>query len=415
MKIVFLSDDFPPQSFGGAGISTYELARGMQRAGHKVFVITTCRDAADAKTLVYDGLTIHRIASNYHPRWRFYRNLWNVPAVRKVAVLLKEIRPDVVHANNIHYYLSYRCLKVAKRYAPAVVFTARDHMLFNFGKLETRQYLETFNPRTTWRDHLRQAGKRYNPLYTFFVRRYLRYVDRIFAISNALRDAMEQNGIKPVSVIHNGIEADEWKIEQTAVQHFREKHNLVNKRILLFSGRLSSSKGGAKVIEALRSIVREVPDAVLLVVGTIDEYARSMQRYADASGVGAHLIFSGWINRNEIKYAYGVADVVLMPSIYLEPFGRISIEAMAAGKPVVGTCFGGTPEVVEDGVTGYIVNPLHPEEIAVKTIDLLKNSEKAVQFGKAGHARLLERFSLEEKVREYIMAYESVIEEEGRL
>jgi len=70
MRILFLQDDFPPQSFGGAGISTYELAVGMKDAGHEVFVITTCRKKNDAGEFDYHGIKIFRIMSNYPGRWR---------------------------------------------------------------------------------------------------------------------------------------------------------------------------------------------------------------------------------------------------------------------------------------------------------------------------------------------------------
>lgn len=90
MKILFLSDDFPPQSFGGAGISTYELAVGMKDAGHKVFVITTCRKKSDAGELDYHGIKIFRIASDYPDKWRAYRSLYNQPVVCEVEELLKK-------------------------------------------------------------------------------------------------------------------------------------------------------------------------------------------------------------------------------------------------------------------------------------------------------------------------------------
>src|SRR3990167_770143 len=102
MKIVFLSDDFPPTSFGGAGISTYELALGMKKAGHEVFVITTCRKGSDAGEIEYQGLRVFKIASDYAPRWRAYISLYNIPVIRRVESLLKEIVPDVVHINNVH-------------------------------------------------------------------------------------------------------------------------------------------------------------------------------------------------------------------------------------------------------------------------------------------------------------------------
>src|SRR3989344_1512538 len=177
MKVLFLSDDFPPISFGGAGISTYELALGMKKAGHEVFVITTCRKKSDMGQSDYNGLKIFKITSDYHERWRAWVSLYNPPVVRKVEALLKKIQPDVVHANNIHYYLSYYCLKIAKKYAKTVVWTARDAMAFSYGKLTTKRYLSTLDTRLSWRDNIKQAGKRYNPLRNFFIKKYIKYAN----------------------------------------------------------------------------------------------------------------------------------------------------------------------------------------------------------------------------------------------
>ncbi len=414
MKIVFLQDDFPPLSFGGAGISTYELARGMQKCGHEVFVITTCRKGSDAGVVEYHGIKIHKIASDYNPRWRAYVSVYNVPVVRQVEQLLKEIKPDVVHISNVHYYLSYRTLAVAKKYAKVVVFTARDTMTICYGKLGTKRYLESFDSRTTWRDHLGQAKKRWNPLLNFFIKRYLACADALFAISKSLQEAMKRNGIQNVEVIYNGIDLNEWNVTVDAVQEFKTKHALGDKKILFFGGRLSEAKGGLKALEALTHIVKVIPNAVLLIAGSVDTYAQAMKAYAQKFGIGENLVFTGWIEREEIKVAYATADVVLMPSIYLDPFGRINIEAMASKKPVVGTCYGGTPEIIVDGVTGYIVNPLYPNEIAEKSIDLLKNPEKAKQFGEAGYTRARQNFNLEDKVKEYILCYTKLLQKKLR-
>lgn len=408
MKIVFLQDDFPPQSFGGAGISTYELAIGMKEAGHEIFVITTCRKKSEAGEKNYHGLRVFKIASDYPERWRAYVSLYNRPVVRQVEERLKKIRPDVVHVNNIHSHLSYHCLKVAKKHVKVVVFTARDVMTFNFAKLETRRYLENFDYRTTWLDHLTQARKRWNPFRNFFIRRYLGYADRIFAISKSLQEALLQNGIKGVEVIYNGIDVREWEVNPADVAHFRVEHGLLGKKVLLFGGRLSEAKGGVKVLEALAGIAKEMPDVVLLVAGSVDGYAQVMKEYAEKLSVGKHLVFTGWIEREEIKIAYSVSDVVLMPSICFDAFGRVNIEAMVSRKPVVSTCYGGSPEIVVDGVTGYVVNPLYAKEIALKTIDLLKDPKKAKKFGKAGYERAKTNFSLNDVVEKYIAVYKTL-------
>src|SRR3989344_117193 len=388
MKILFLSDDFPPQSFGGAGISTYDLARGMKKAGHEVFVITTCRKESESGELNYDGLKVFRIASNYPGRWRSYVSLYNKPVVRQVKKLLQRIRPDVVHANNIHFYLSYHALKLSKRYARVVVITFRDVMSFNFGKLETRRYLEKFDARTSWLDHARQAKKRWNLFRNFVIKKYLSYTDRLFSISGSLKGALEQNGIKNVEVLHTGVLVSEWQTLPDEVKGFKEQYNLGGKKVVFFGGRLSDAKGASVVSQAMELVSKELPEATLLAVGE--------------GGIG-------WIGRERIKLAYAASDVVLVPSICLDTFPRVVLEAMASGKPVIGTCYGGAPEAIEDGVTGYVVNPFNIKEMSEKIISLLRDSEKAEKFGKAGRERVRTKFNLDEKVAEYLKHYNSLL------
>lgn len=415
MKIVFLQDDFPPQSFGGAGISTYELALGMKKAGHQVFVITTCRKEDEVGELEYNGLKIFKIASDYNGRYRAYVSLYNRKVVSQVEDVFKKIQPDVVHANNIHFYLSYHCLKIAKKYTKVVVFTARDAMAFNYGKLQTKRYLENFDYRTTWLDHIKQAKKRWNPLRNIIIRYYLRYVDKIFVVSNALKEAFIQNGIENVETIHTGADINMLYINKDEIDSFLKRYNLENKKIILFSGRLSEAKGGVKILQALVRIIEEVPETVLLVAGKIDEYAEAMKSKAEKLGIDDKLIFTDWIFGDELKNAYYISDIVCVPSLCFDSFPRVVFEAMASRKPVIGTCYGGTPEVVIDGVTGYIVNPLYPKQIADKAIELLKNPEKAKQFGNAGYERVKKHFNLEDKVKEYLDVYDNIRKKENIL
>ena len=393
MKILFLQDDFPPQSFGGAGISAYELALEMKKAGHEISVITTCRNQNEEGKTDYDGLTVFKIASNYSERWRWYLSLYNCGVVKKVEKILSELSPDVVHVHNIHTHLSYYSLKLAKRHARATVMTFRDVMAFSFAKLDTKKYLENQDVKVTWLDQIRQAGKRWNPFRNIIIRHYLKYADRKFAISYALKDALAQNGINDVEVIYNGINVSEWKASDEEVKDFKKKHQLENKKVIFFNGRLSPAKGSEQALEAVRLVRKEFSEAVLLVAGTGNMEPRE------------GLIFTGWLDREEIKLVYTASDLVLMPSVCFDAFGRVNIEAMASKKPIIGTRFGGTPEIVEDGQTGYIVNPLYPEQIAEKTLILLKNPERAKQFGQVGYARAQKCFNLHDKAIEYQSIY----------
>ena len=388
MKILTLQDDFPPQSFGGAGFSTFYLAKGLQKSGHEVFVLTTCQKKSDETELDYQGLKIFKIFANYHERWQSYLSLYNPQTVRRVRELIRELNPDVVHVHNIHSYLSYHCLKIAKKLKKPVFFTARDVMSFNYEKLATQKYLKRFDCHTSWWDHLKQAKKRYNPLRNFLIKKYLGYVDKIFAVSYALKKALEQNGIKNIEVNYTGIDVEDWKIGPQEIEEFKKKHNLRDKRVIFFGGRISGLKGSAEIEQVMVKVKEIIPKAVLLTAGR--------------GGIG-------WLVGEELKAAYSAADIVVVPSVCFDSFPRSNLEAMACKKPVVATCYGGSSEIVEDGVTGYIVNPFNVNLMAEKIIDLLKNPEKIRQFGQAGFERVKKHFSLDVQVAQTLSRYQEYL------
>lgn len=410
MKILFLQDDFPPHSQGGAGFSTYELAHEMHRKGHEVFVITTSRKKEEAGRSEYHGLIVFTIASNYPVGWRAYVSLYNPFVLRHVRAIIKKVQPDVVHINNIHTYLSYGCFQLSKKYAKSVVFTARDTMAIGYGKLETKKYLNHFKYTLSLMDHIRLAGKGYNPIRNLWIRRALMQADRIFAVSKSLQEALHANGIANVEVIHTGIDASSWEVPVSQIAEFKNRFSLQEKKIVLFGGRLSEGKGGRAALFSFAQVLKEVPGATLIVVGKKDAYAKTMEREAYSLGVADHLIFTGWLSHDEIRVANAIAHVVLVPSLYLDPFPRTAIEGMAAGKPIVGTCYGGTPEIVTDGITGYIVNPLEKEKMAQMLSELLNNPQKAEQFGKAGVQRIMQDFNLQHVVQKYEKAYKSALD-----
>jgi len=384
MKILILTDEIPAQDCGGAEISTLNLACGLKQFGHEVYIITTCRKKSDEGEQDYRGIKVFRFSTGYHEKWRAYLSLYNYQVIGQVRNLIGELKPDIVHAQNIHYYLSYYCLKLAKRKGAKVFLTARDTMLFSYGKLDNPKYLLGLNPRVSWMDNLKQAKKRYNPLRNIIIRHYLKYIDKVFAISKSLKEALEINGIKNVAIIYNGIDVNDWSLGQAVVENFKKKYGLIGKKVVFFGGRISAQKGRDQINRAMALVQKKIPEAVLLAVGT--------------KGIG-------WLEGDDLKAAYYASDVVVTPSIYLDPFNRINIEAMACKKPVVGTCFGGTPEIIQDGVTGFVVNPLDVELMSQKIVDLLRDSAKAEQFGRAGYERVKKYFNLEKCVNENIAWY----------
>lgn len=411
MKILLLQDDFPPQSFGGAGIVAYQLAKSLLALGHDVLVITAVGVKGDAGRGEYDGLAVHRVYSRYPERWRAYLSVYNRAVVQEVARVIKEFSPDVVHAHNIHTHLSYHSLKISKKSGAKVFLTAHDAMLFHYGKLVEHinpsniSIPDTFNYRISPWQQMKNYRMRYNPFRNVLIRYFLRYVDTMFAVSNALREALNQNGISNVVTIHNGIDVTQWEITPEAIEACKKKNNVSGKKVLLFGGRLSAAKGGEQALLILKEVIAVIPNTVLLIMGTKNQYAEYILKKAEQLDIGTHVVFTGWISGQDLKATYALSDVVLVPSLYLDPFPTINLEAMASKKPIVGTCFGGTPEVIEDTKTGYVVNPYHVENTARRIIDLLTNASLSSDMGNAGYQRVKNTFSIDSQVKKVISWY----------
>lgn len=235
----------------------------------------------------------------------------------------------------------------------------------------------------------------------------MKYVDKIFAVSNFVKEFLKFNGIKNIDTVYNGIDVKNWEADSEKTEKFKEEHNLKNKKIILFGGRLSPAKGSEAILKSIVLVSKKTKNAILLVAGKKDWHVDAMVKLADKLGIGSSVKFTGWLNREEMKLAFFASDICVTPSVYLDPFNLFNIEAGAAKKPVIGTCFGGTPEIVLDGKTGYIVNPNKTELMAEKIVDLLENPEKARKFGEAGYERVKNNFSLDKQVEETLKWYEN--------
>ncbi len=402
MRVLFLTDDYPPDSFGGAGIVAERLARGLAARGVEVRVLTTVRDPARAGRALADGLVVDRLASDYPLRWRSWVSLHHPRLVRALERLLREFRPDVVHAHNVHIHLSYRSLPVARRAGARVFLTAHDAMSFHYGKLVEVAGSYRLSPLAQIRDY----GRTYSPIRNAAIRSSLRSVERIFAVSRALARALSDNGIRrPVQVLHNGIDLAAWDQVRPEPGSLAVEPELAGRRVVLFGGRLAEAKGAPQLVAAMARLAGNVPEAVLLVMGQETPYAGSLLADVRARGLADLVRFTGWISGPALRRAYELARVVCVPSTYLDPFPTINLEAMACARPVVGTRHGGTPEAVEDGRTGFVVDPVDTAALSDRIGRLLSDPDLARRMGEAGRERVAGEFSLARQVDATLAAY----------
>jgi len=178
-----------------------------------------------------------------------------------------------------------------------------------------------------------------------------------------------------------------------------------DKKVVLFVGRLSGAKGGVNLVKAMTMAIRKCPRAVLLIAGRDNRDVGAIKDAAENENISKHLIITGWLDRKEMIAAYQSSDILVFPSIYMDPFGMNNIEAMATQKPVIATSFGGAHEIVIDGETGYVVNPNAIDRLAERISDLLTNESRARAMGRKGRERVEKYFTLKGQVEKYNNLY----------
>jgi len=408
MRLVLLSDQIPPEGAGGAEAVVWRLARGLADKGQDVHVVAATRGASFEE--IRDGVPTYHIHSAYPERFRAWLSLWNPGTAGPLRALLRRLQPQIVNAHNIHFYLSYHALKIAREAGAATVFSAHDVMPFAYSKLRhiagggPRQINTPDAYRLPRFYNLKKNRFRYNPWRNRVIRRYLsHYVDQRTVPSQAMAEAFNVNNLPPVDVVHNGIDLRGWaEADQAVVRQLRRRYDLAGKQVILIAGRLTPDKGTVPLLKAMDLLKEKLPGMRLLALTARDIDAQIPATY---SHLGPLIRAGGWLSGAELRAAYDLADVIAVPSVYFDPFPTVNLEAMASGKAVIATCFGGSPEIVIDGETGFIVNPFETATLAERLGRLLADRDLSREMGRRGRARVRERFTLDKQVAQMLAIY----------
>lgn len=237
-----------------------------------------------------------------------------------------------------------------------------------------------------------------------------RYVDRICCVSENVAKYVK-NVIKikesKISVIQNGI----------AIDHFSRASNIVDIRdeldlaeeapIVAVLGRLHRVKGHKYLIEAWAKLQSSHKSIQLLIIGSGEE-RQNLEDQSASLGIQSSVKFIGY--RPDASYLLPSIDIAVLPSIS-EGMPNAALEAMLAGKPMVATRVGGTPEVVLDGRTGILVPPKDPDALARAIDQLLSNPYMAEEMGAAGRQRVKDHFDLKQTVLQTEELYENLLKE----
>jgi glycosyltransferase involved in cell wall biosynthesis len=238
--------------------------------------------------------------------------------------------------------------------------------------------------------------------------KYRHGVHKYIAVSAAIRQVMTGDGIQPerIAVVHSGIDVSRFDQQQDP-SSIRTEFNLQPGRPILGNiGRLETVKGQAVLIDAMPTVLKAFPEALLLLVGG-GEPKVALERKCRELGIESSVVFAGF--RDDIPKLLQLFDVFVMPSL-AEGLGTSVLDAMAAGVPVIASHVGGIPEIVENEKNGLLVPPRNPPALAAAIIRLLRNRSERASLAAAGRSTVEKKFTVNTMVEGNISVYEKVLE-----
>jgi len=400
LRICLASSEYPPNQYGGVGRLTQLMAQGLFACGHSVHVIT--RGARDHVSF-YDGAFVYETPCPLE-RYSQYQHL-----------------PNLYHTLNyshaVHKKVQRLVINEGIQLLDSPLWQVNGLITSVSGLLPVAVRLVTSirqinDIQRDWSEDQRLIGDLEEEL--------LRHSAYLLPNSQATLDTIrglfsfdQQNPEPPVKNIPYGI----VPVPDEDVRLF-SLDNPPPTLTVLYLGRLEKRKGTPQLLEAIPRVLDAVGDVRFILAGGdnslhdgfqaqtgqtyADYFARKYAQYTD------RVSFLGKIDDEQLNVLYQSCDLFVAPSLY-ESFGIVYLEAMNYGKPVVGCKSGGVPEVVDDGVTGILVEPSAIAPLAEAIIDLLRSPQRLYDLGAAGRARLMEKFTYLQMARNFASVYRTMI------
>ena len=303
------------------------------------------------------------------------RNEIDLAAAWRLSRVIKQLRPDILHAHDPHAVaMASTALSIAAP-SPKPPLVASRRIEFHIAH----------NSFSRWK---------------------YSQVDCFLAISRAVRDRLVADGIpsRKIEIVHEGVDVERVAALPSGNVHaalFLPTHAPIVGNV----GALVAQKGQHTLVDAAALVVRDVPDARFVILGE-GELRSTLEDQIRQKHLERHVFLAGF--RADVLELMKDFDVFALSSIQ-EGMCTSLVDAMASSKPTVAAAVGGVPEVVADGETGYLVPPRDHHALAGKIVRLLKSESLRRQMGAAGLARARRLFTVERMVEQTAAAYEALV------
>jgi len=383
LNIAHLHWGFPP-IIGGVETHLTMLMPMMVKMGHDVSLLTCSFEGAKAKEN-FHGATIHRIPI-MDLNWLSKRGVNALEQEVKNAFcgFIDDAKPDVIHAHNMHYFSKIHAQvlqDICTKKGIPLILTAHN----------------------VWDDNL-----------FLDLTKKIKW-SQIIAVSHYIKREIIGTGYdhKKITVVHHGIDHNKYHSKVNPRPMLRKYPILKNKRVIFHPARMGLAKGCDVSIKALSIIKKRFPDIVLILAGTkniIDwgniqpKDIAYMVSLVSCLKLKNNVLIDAF-RLEDMPKLYAASSVCMYPSSACEPFGLTMIESLASSRPIVVTKTGGMPEIIKDGINGFIVPVKDFEALASKIIQLLANDELRERFGYTGREMVEQQYTVDVMARNTLAVY----------
>ena len=318
-------------------------------------------------------------------RFRTLFEMRSIPFVRATN-FLSDLDFDVVHAHEIYQPISiqsfYAALKKKKPY----------------GFTQHRSYCPKNAQGSFLKLFYQSIGKKIIDSCAF-----------VSATSSSAVEFLRSLGVKRrIEKLPNCLDTEKFRPDIKT--NLEEKLGLQDHRSILFVGRLHKEKGVKYLVKAFRIIRDRYLDTKLILAGNGPE-RKNLELQVTKLNLQNDVVFLNYFPYKKMPELYNVCDIFVLPSV-VEPFGMVLIEAMACGKPVIGSKVGGISDIIENGKNGFLIEPRNSYQLAEKIKILLSDEELRIGFGRKGRAKIQNTFSYVAVAQKAAKIYEEVLEAE---
>jgi glycosyltransferase involved in cell wall biosynthesis len=421
MRILFLTNFYQVHGSGGEEQSCQQVVEGLKQRGHATLVLTSMH-ASNNVPLEVDGiyrslyLEMDLVPLRHSVTFFTKRKAREKHNLQVFERVLQQFDPDIIFIWgmwNLHYSLA---VFAEAKYPNKVVYRFATY----WPTLPSQHEYYWRSPGRHWYSRFPKQvlGHIALAMLTKETRKAPLSFRQAMCVSAAAKNVLVEAGV-PVTqarIIHTGLDAEQYLNDDKQYVLLKKDQNLN----LLYAGRIYPEKGIDTLIEAMTKLVygqgKRNIKLSLAGSGSID-YEKYLRQLVDQTGLTNHILFLGWIPPEEMPELLRKHDVLVVPSIWPEPFSRSVLEGMISGLVVVATRIGGTPEIILDGENGMLFMPNDPEELVNKIACLVNDPELHDRMGYAARQTILERFTMTkmmDEIENYLLEVASDSNKESR-